>query len=75
MGRVNQKNLVKFIMDFESGNLNAKGTAELFSYLVKTGQAWTLQGTYGRTAMSLIDVGIINKKGTINRKKLEEIGL
>jgi hypothetical protein len=62
-------------MDFESGNLNANGTAELFSYLVQTGQAWSLQGTYGRTAMGLINAGIIDKKGRINRKKLEELGL
>jgi len=75
MGRVNQKNLLKFIMDFESGNLNSEGTAELFSYLVQTGQAWTLQGTYGRTAMDLINAGIINRNGRINRKKLQEMGL
>jgi hypothetical protein len=75
MGRVNQKNLLKFIMDFESGNINLEATAELFSYLVQTGQAWTLQGTYGRTAMDLINAGIINRNGRINRKKLQEMGL
>lgn len=73
MGRVNQKNLVNFIMDFESGNISPKGTAELFSYLVKTGQAWSLQGSYGKAAMALIESGIINKKGRINRKKLNEV--
>lgn len=57
--------LVGYIMDYESGNMGDARTLELFSHLIKTGQAWTLQGHYSRTAKSLIDVGHISKTGEI----------
>ncbi len=57
--------LVGSIMDFESGNMGDAKALELFSHLIKTGQAWTLQGCYGRAAMQLIDNGYISKDGEI----------
>ncbi|KKN48392.1 hypothetical protein LCGC14_0653390 [marine sediment metagenome] len=57
--------LVGGIMDFESGNMGDARALELFSHLIKTGQAWTLQGYYGRTAKQLIDVGHIGEDGEI----------
>jgi len=65
MNKVNEKNLVNFIMDFEGGEISKEDVLELFSYLIKTGQAWTLQGSYGRSAKALIDNGYIDKKGNI----------
>jgi len=73
MGKINAKNLVDYIMAFEEGSLSDKDVVKLFSYLVKTGKAWTLQGFYGRTAMNLIEQGYIDKSGKINKKKLKEL--
>ena len=57
--------LLGHIMDYESGNMGDVRTLELFSHLIKTGRAWTLQGHYGRTAKRLIDGGYISKDGEI----------
>lgn len=47
------------IIAFESGELDEEGTLKLFQHLVDTGLAWQLQGSYGRTAQSLIEQGLI----------------
>ena len=57
--------LVGYIMDYEGDGISDVRTLELFSHLIKTGQAWTLQGHYGRTAKQLIDGGYISKDGEI----------
>lgn len=63
---VNENNLVDYIIGYETGENGAEDTLKLFSYLIKTGKAWTLQGHYGRRAKMLIDDGYINKDGEIN---------
>ena len=65
--------LVGSIIEFENGELDDVGTISLFAALIKSGQAWSLQGSYGRTAKSLIDAGIITNEGEINQEKLDEI--
>ena len=57
--------LVDLIMDYESGELEAEKTLELFGELIRTGQAWQLQGIYGRQATALIEAGYISKSGEI----------
>ena len=57
--------LVGGIIAFENGELNDEKALELFSLLIKTGQAWTLQGHYGRTAKRLINGGYISETGEI----------
>ena len=47
------------IMAWEEGELNYDESLALFQNLVDTGLAWSLQGTYGRTAMSLLEMGLI----------------
>ena len=52
-------NLVDQIIQFESGEMEEDEVIDFFQTLVDTGMAWTLQGSYGRTAQSLIDAGEI----------------
>ena len=57
--------LVDNIIDYETGELQAENTLSLFAELVRTGQAWTLQGHYGRTASELIKGGYLDRQGNI----------
>ena len=62
---------VDMIIDYESGELKAEDTLKLFAELIRTGQAWQLQGSiYGRPAEQLIEQGYISKEGKI----LKELG-
>lgn len=53
------------IIEWEGEGMTSKQEAKFFQRLVDTGQAWRLQGAYGRRAMELIRDGVImlGKKG------------
>ena len=54
--------VVGFIMDLEGGaDLTEDEVIAGFQHLVDTGQAWSLQGFYGRTAQRLIDMGLVTR--------------
>ena len=59
------KDFLDQIMDYESGELNDKEIIEMFSEMVKNGVAWSLQGSYGRTADALIFNEVLDKGGNI----------
>lgn len=58
-------NLAHSIFDYEDGQLSEDETIELFAHLISTGLAWHLQGSYGRTARSLIQAGVITTDGEV----------
>ena len=60
MAEVNQ-NLVMDICDYESGEMEEEEVVIFFQGLIDNGLAWTLQGSYGRTAMQLIEAGLCTK--------------
>jgi hypothetical protein len=51
--------IVSQITAYEMGELDDTEAVELFQELVNNGMAWQLQGSYGRTAMALIDNGLV----------------
>lgn len=57
--------VVGSIIAFESGELDDAGVLKLFAELIRTGQAWSLQGTYGRSAATLIRGGYIDQDGSL----------
>ncbi|MGM9381087.1 DUF7417 domain-containing protein [Streptomyces antibioticus] len=67
MGRM--KDIAIDLMSFEADELEIDEVVELFATLIRSGMAWTLQGSYGRTAQALIDEGIVSPGGEV----LEEL--
>jgi hypothetical protein len=50
------------IIAYEQGELDEDGTVELFQSLIDSGDAWRLQGSYGRQAMRMIEAGLCRPK-------------
>lgn len=63
--------LIDKIIAYESGELTDQQLVYLFAELVESGDAWTLQGHYGRTAAALIDAGYIDREGNVSLAVLE----
>lgn len=60
------------IEDFADQPYTANDTLRAWAYLIKSGQVWNLQGSYGRGAADLIENGWISKTGVIHWSKLRE---
>ena len=59
MAKKTQYDVTGAIIDYETVGLPEEKEIELFQHLVKTGLAWSLQGSYGRRAKDLICSGRI----------------
>lgn len=57
--------IVDKMIAWESGDISGHDLVKLFSYLIETGKAWSLQGSYGRAAEALINAKVISDKGKI----------
>ena len=60
---VNRDNLLGLMIEYEDGSLSGDEVIDLFQYLVDSGEVWTLQGHYGRTAKRLIEGGFVRGVG------------
>ena len=55
------KDMVDDIMAWEDGSMSQEQEVKFFQGLIDSGQAWQLQGMYGRNAQALIDAGLCHK--------------
>jgi hypothetical protein len=60
-----KKGMLSKVIEWEGEGMSPRDEAKFFQELVDSGQAWRLQGAYGRRAMELIRAGVImlGKKG------------
>ena len=56
---LNIENLTDKFIQFEEGEMSESEVVSFFQELVNTGLVWNLQGFYGRTAVHLIQEGLI----------------
>lgn len=59
---MSQSELNAAIEAYEDGALDRDGMIRLFQNLVDSGDAWRLNGHYGRMAMELIGLGLVASK-------------
>ena len=57
MSETTEKNFVDLIIQYEQNELQGAELINFFQLLIDMGIVWRLQGTYGRTAKTLIDLG------------------
>ncbi len=63
------------IIKYENGEMNEHEVIQFFQELINTGEAWTLQGHYGRIATALIRAGMCQRKSQHNRTNELEVTL
>ena len=51
------------IIAYENDELDDNESIELFQSMLDDGSVWQLQGHYGRTALNLLEQGLIHPKG------------
>ncbi|MEU5403741.1 hypothetical protein ABZ348_31160 [Streptomyces sp. NPDC005963] len=66
------KDIAIDLMALEAGELGVEETLDLFALLIKSGMAWDLQGSYGRTAERLIEAGLITRDGEVSPNAVEQ---
>ena len=49
---------IEDIINYEQGGMSDEEVITFFQELINTGEAWSLQGHYGRMAMTLINEGL-----------------
>lgn len=59
------------IIEYETGEMNEVDVVNFFAHLIRTKLAWQLQGSYGRTANSFIQDGLIDEFGNLTNKTIE----
>lgn len=52
---------LSFIMEYEGEDLSSEKIINGFQHLIDSGMVWSLQGSYGRMAMGLIENGYCRK--------------
>jgi hypothetical protein len=57
----NTMDQVDKIIAYESGELDNEQTIALFQELIDSGLVWQLQGSYGRSAIDLINAGLCSR--------------
>lgn len=62
MGSMSESELHAAMEAYENGDLDGDGMVRMFQHLVDSGDAWRLNGRYGRTAMELIGMGLVTRK-------------
>lgn len=55
---ISEAEVVDWLLAYETDELEPVEVFRLFQTLINTGQAWQLQGHYGRMAEHLIDTGV-----------------
>lgn len=56
-----KSDMVNDIMRYEAGEMSQAEEVAFFQVLVTSGLAWSLQGSYGRTATDFINAGLVKR--------------